>query len=76
MSRQGTSVLVCARSEVQPPRLYQPPSLLIFSRAPSHRSCIEPGRVSPDTAAHHAASALRPGKAYTLTQEVVLHYAA
>jgi len=32
--------------------------------------CVEPGRVGPDTAAHHAAAALAPGKVYVLTQEV------
>jgi hypothetical protein len=39
-----------------------------------HYVCVEPGRVSPATAAHHAGAALRPGQAYTLTQEVLLHF--
>ena len=34
--------------------------------------CVEPGRVGPDTAGHHAAAALAPGKVWTLTQELRL----
>lgn len=37
-----------------------------------HYVCVEPGRVSPATATHHAATALPPGRVWTLTQEVLM----
>lgn len=37
-----------------------------------HYICIEPGRVSPATAAHPAGASLPPGRVWTLTQEVVM----
>jgi hypothetical protein len=40
-----------------------------------HYVCIEPARVSPATAGHHAHAALTPGHVWTLTQRVTLHYA-
>lgn len=34
--------------------------------------CVEPGRVSPDTAGWHGHAALAPGKAWTITQTLLL----